>query len=102
MGQRRRRAGGEGGGNLLSTTRIHSIDLSGAEDLCTEPGALERVRRAYAALGPGERLDVRAPVAEHAFAVRAWARKNAIRVVEDGPGPDGATRLVLEAVHGQA
>ena len=99
MGQRRRRAGGEGGGNLLSTTRIHSIDLSDAEELCTEPGALERVRRAYATLRPGERLDIRAPVAEHAFAVRAWARRSGVRIAEDGRGPDGAARLVLEAVH---
>ena len=102
MGQRRRRAGGEGGRNLLSTTRIHSIDLSGAEDLCAEPGALERVRRAYAKLGQGERLEVRAPVGEHSFAVRAWARKNEIRIVEDGHGPDGAARLVLEAMRTQA
>jgi TusA-related sulfurtransferase len=72
------------------------LDLSGAEDLCTEPGALERVRKAYARLEPGQRLEVRSPVAEHAFAVRAWSRKNGVNVVVDEPS-DGYRRLVLEA-----
>jgi TusA-related sulfurtransferase len=71
------------------------LDLSRAEELCSEPGALERVRRVHAGLKPGERLEVRSPVAEHAFAVRAWARKNGVRVVEDAT-QDGVTRLVLE------
>ena len=72
------------------------LDLSGAEELCTEPGALDRVRRAYAQLEPGGRLEVRSPIAEHAFAVRAWSRKNGVSVVVDEPG-DGFRRLVLEA-----
>jgi hypothetical protein len=72
------------------------LDLSGAEELCTEPGALDRVRRAYARLEPGDRLEVRSPIAEHAFAVRAWSRKNGVSVVADEPG-DGFRRLVLEA-----
>ena len=72
------------------------LDLSGPEDLCTEPGALERVRKAYAKLGPGAQLEVRSPVAEHAFAVRAWSRKNGVSLVVDEPG-DGYRRLVLEA-----
>jgi len=72
------------------------LDLSGAEDLCTEPGALDRVRRAYARLEPGGRLEVRSPVAEHAFLVRAWSRKNGVQVIVDEPS-DGFRRLVLEA-----
>jgi TusA-related sulfurtransferase len=72
------------------------LDLSGSEELCTEPGALERVRRAYARLEPGGRLEVRSPVAEHAFAVRAWSRKNGVSVVVDEPA-DGFRRLVLAA-----
>jgi TusA-related sulfurtransferase len=72
------------------------LDLSGAEDLCTEPGALERVRKAYARLEPGGRLEVRSPVAEHAFAVRAWSRKNGVTVIADEPS-EGFCRLVLEA-----
>jgi TusA-related sulfurtransferase len=72
------------------------LDLSGAEDLCTEPGALERVRKAYARLEPGGRLEVRSPVAEHAFAVRAWSRKNGVTVIADEPS-EGFRRLVLEA-----
>jgi len=52
------------------------------------------VRRAVAQLGPNDRLEVRSPVAEHAFAVRAWSRKNGIAVLED-ERTDGVTRLVL-------
>jgi TusA-related sulfurtransferase len=72
------------------------LDLSGAEELCTEPGALDRVRHAYARLEPGGRLEVRSPIAEHAFAVRAWSRKNGVSVVVDEPA-DGFRRLVLES-----
>jgi TusA-related sulfurtransferase len=72
------------------------LDLSGSEELCTEPGALERVRRAYAQLPPGSRLEVHSPIAEHAFAVRAWSRKNGVHLVVDEPS-DGFRRLVLEA-----
>jgi hypothetical protein len=72
------------------------IDLSGSEELCTEPGALERVRQAYGRLEPGGRLEVRSPILEHAFAVRAWSRKNGVTVVVDEPSA-GFRRLVLEA-----
>lgn len=72
------------------------IDLSGSEELCTEPGGLERVRRAYALLEPGGQLEVRSPIAEHAFAVRAWSRKNGVTVIVDEPS-DGYRRLVLAA-----
>lgn len=72
------------------------LDLSGAEDLCTEPGALERVRKAYARLEPGGQLEVRSTVTEHAFVVRAWSRKHGVSLVVDEPG-DGYRRLVLEA-----
>jgi len=72
------------------------LDLTGSEELCTEPGALERVRKACARLEPGGRLEVRSPVTEHAFAVRAWSRKNGVNVVVDEPS-EGFRRLVLEA-----
>ncbi len=72
------------------------IDLSSSEELCTEPGALERVRRAYARLEPGGQLEVRSPIAEHAFAVRAWSRKNGVTLILDEPS-DGYRRLVLAA-----
>jgi TusA-related sulfurtransferase len=72
------------------------LDLSGAEELCSEPGALERVRKAYAKLEPGAQLEVRSPVTEHAFAVRAWSRKHGVSLVVDEPA-DGYRRLVLEA-----
>ncbi len=78
------------------STAATVLDLRAAEELCTEPGALERVRRAYAKLEPGTQLEVRSPVAEHAFAVRAWSRKNGVSVVVDEPS-DGYRRLVLDA-----
>jgi hypothetical protein len=77
------------------STAATVLDLRAAEELCTEPGALERVRRAYAKLEPGTQLEVRSPVAEHAFAVRAWSRKNGVSVVVDEPS-DGYRRLVLD------
>ena len=83
MGERRRRARGAGGGRLLNETRTTVLDLSGAEELCTEPSPLERVQRAYAGLEPGHRLEVRTPIAEHAFAVRAWSRKHGVTIVVD-------------------
>jgi hypothetical protein len=78
------------------STAATVLDLRAAEELCTEPGALERVRRAYAKLEPDTQLEVRSPVAEHAFAVRAWSRKNGVSVVVDEPS-DGYRRLVLDA-----
>lgn len=94
MGQLGGRAGGEGGGRL-SRAVTGVLDLSGAEELCSEPAPLERVRRRIADLDPGAQLEVRTPVAEHAFAVRAWSRKNSVRVVADERTADGF-RLVLE------
>ena len=77
-------------------TETTTLDLSASEELCTEPGALERVRRAYARLEPGGRLEVRSPIAEHVFAVRAWSRKNVVNVIIDEPS-EGFRRLILEA-----
>lgn len=71
------------------------LDLSQAEELCTEPGALERVRRAYARLQPDDLLEIMSPVAEHAFAVRAWSRKQGIALLTD-ERVDGVHRLVLQ------
>lgn len=97
MGKLRGPAGGEGRGRL-SRAATDVLDLSGAEELCSEPTPLERVRRRLAQLPPGARLEVRTPVAEHAFAVRAWSRKNAVRVLEDEPTA-GGFRLLLEPEH---
>ncbi len=58
------------------------LDLAAAENECGDP-ALERVRRAYAALAPGELLEARSPIAEHAFAVRAWCRREGADLVCD-------------------
>lgn len=93
MGQHGRRPGGEGGGRL-SEAATTVLDLSGAEELCSDPAPLERVRRRLAQLEPGARLEVRTPVAEHAFAVRAWSRKTGVTVLSDERSADGFT-LVL-------
>jgi TusA-related sulfurtransferase len=53
------------------------------------------VRRAYAALERGQLLEVRTPVAEHAFAVRAWCRKSGITLLADSK-QEGISRLVFE------
>jgi len=95
VGQRRGLAGGEGGRHRLNQAPAVVLDLSGAEEFCSDPTPLERVRRAYANLEPGSRLEVRTPVAEHAFAVRAWSGKSGIDVITDVK-EDGVTRLVLE------
>jgi hypothetical protein len=58
------------------------VDLGEAEQECGDP-ALARIRRAYADLAPGEVVETRSPVAEHAFAVRAWARREGADVVAD-------------------
>jgi len=63
---------------------------------------VHRARRARAraqglrAARAGDRLEVRSPVTEHAFAVRAWSRKNGVSVLVDEPS-DGYRRLVLAA-----
>lgn len=67
------------------------LDLAGAEQECGDP-ALERVRRGYAALPPGEVIEVRTPIAEHAFAVRVWARRTGAELV--GDHRDGAETVV--------
>ena len=71
------------------------VDLTDAEDLCMAPGALERVRRAFASLEPGEQLEVLSTVTEHAFAVRAWSRKHGAAVVSDDR-ENGVSRIILE------
>jgi TusA-related sulfurtransferase len=58
------------------------LDLGAAEQECGDP-ALARVRSAYAALAPGAVLESRSPIAEHAFAVRAWARREGAELVGD-------------------
>jgi TusA-related sulfurtransferase len=59
-----------------------TLDLTSSEQECGDT-ALQLVRRAYSELAPGDVLEVRAVVAEHAFVVRAWARKTGKAVLED-------------------
>ena len=58
------------------------LNLGDAEQECGDP-ALARVRRAYADLAPGQTVEVRSPVAEHAFAVRAWSRREGAELIRD-------------------
>jgi TusA-related sulfurtransferase len=78
----------------MSADATTVVDLSGAEELCSEPAPLEQVKRAFEKLAPGDSLEVRSPIAEHAFAVRAWSRKQGVTVVSD-ERVDGTQRLVL-------
>jgi TusA-related sulfurtransferase len=71
---------GEGAEALPAPSLV--LDLGAAEQECGDP-ALARVRRAYAALAPGAVVETRSPVAEHAFAVKAWARREGADVVAD-------------------
>jgi TusA-related sulfurtransferase len=69
------------------------LDLSDAEQDCGD-SALGRVRRAYATLAPGGRLEVVTGVGEHVFGIRAWSRRVGGEVVEES-SERGLTRLVL-------
>jgi TusA-related sulfurtransferase len=71
-----------------------TIDLTRSEDECGDT-ALQLVRREYGQLAPGQVLEVRSTVAEHAFMVRAWARKTG-RVVVADRAEDGQTVIQLE------
>jgi TusA-related sulfurtransferase len=58
------------------------LDLAQSEQECGDP-ALGRVRRAYDTVGAGQVIEVRTPIAEHAFAVRAWARRAGAELIAD-------------------
>ena len=84
VGQRCGRAGGEGDrGGLSDQLADRVLDLNTAEQLCSEPSPLEQVRRALAAMAPGQRLEVRSRIADHAFSVRAWSRKQGVVLLRD-------------------
>ena len=74
-----------------------SLDLADAERECGD-GALARVRRACAELEPGEPLTILTGVAEQAFAVRAWARKSGVELVEEAR-EGGRSWLVIRRPH---
>ena len=69
------------------------LDLTTAEEECGD-SAMGRVRRAYATLAPGERLEVVTGGAEHVFGIRAWSRRVGGEVLEES-GEPGYTRLFL-------
>jgi TusA-related sulfurtransferase len=69
------------------------VDLATAEEECGD-SAMGRVRRAYEQLAPGETMEVLTGVPEQVFAIRAWARREGIEVVEESRQA-GAIRLVV-------
>jgi TusA-related sulfurtransferase len=77
---------------MVSVAR--TVDLTRSEDECGDT-ALQVVRRAYGQLAPGQVLEVRSTVAEHAFMVRAWARKTRRPIVAD-MADGGQTIIQLE------
>jgi TusA-related sulfurtransferase len=70
------------------------IDLKDAEQECGD-SALTVVRRALKELSPGQVMEVRTTVAEHAFVVRAWARKTRKPILADRT-EGKQTRIFLE------
>jgi TusA-related sulfurtransferase len=66
----------------MARTIARTLDLTRSEEECGD-SALQMVRKALKELGPGDVLEVKATVAEHAFVVRAWARKTGKPVLED-------------------
>ena len=58
------------------------LDLSEAEVMCGDP-AVGRVRRAWEGIAPGDVLEVRSPIAEHRFQVRAVLESEDGTVVAD-------------------
>jgi TusA-related sulfurtransferase len=69
------------------------VDLASAEEECGDT-AMGRVLRAYDQLAPGQRLEVLTDVAEQAFAVRTWARRSGIQMLDDSR-VSGRFRLVV-------
>lgn len=69
------------------------VDLRASEDECGDT-ALQIVRRAWKELDAGQVLEVRSNVAEHAFVVRAWARKTGKTILEDRAEGKDTTILV--------
>ena len=66
----------------MAQTIARTLDLTRSEEECGDT-ALQLVRRALNQVEPGDVLEVKAVVAEHAFVVRAWARKTGKPILED-------------------
>jgi len=67
----------------MTAARVaRTLDLTHSEEGCGET-ALAVVRRTMNDLAPGEVLEVQSTVAEHAFVVRAWARKTGRPILRD-------------------
>ena len=69
-----------GAGNVPAPVVV--LDLSEAEVMCGDP-AIGRVLRAWAGIAPGAVLEVRSPIAEHRFQVRAVLERDGGEVVAD-------------------
>ena len=78
----------------MDGTIARTLDLTRSEEECGDT-ALQLVRRAFNELAPGDLLEVRSVVAEHAFVVRAWAKKTAKPILEDAT-EGRETRILLQ------
>lgn len=78
----------------MATQVARTLDLRRSEEECGDT-ALQLVRRTVKEMASGEVLEIQADVAEHAFVVRAWARKAGHRIVEDS-SEGKETRILLE------
>jgi TusA-related sulfurtransferase len=76
-----------------------TLDLTSSEEECGDT-ALALVRRTIKELAAGEVLEVQSTVAEHAFVVRAWARKTGRPIVEDRTEGKRTTILVQQTANG--
>jgi TusA-related sulfurtransferase len=83
----------------LTAKASRTLDLTYSEEECGDT-ALALVRRTMKELAPGDVLEVRSTVAEHAFVVRAWARKTGRPVLEDRKEGRTTTILVQQAPDG--
>ncbi len=78
----------------MDGTIARTIDLTRSEEECGDT-ALQLVRRAFNELAPGDLLEVKSVVAEHAFVVRAWAKKTGKPILEDRT-EGRETRILLQ------
>jgi TusA-related sulfurtransferase len=84
----------------MAAVRVaRTLDLASSEEECGDT-PLELVRRAVGELAPDEVLEVRSTVAEHAFTVRAWARKAGWTIVADETEGNQSRILVQQTAAG--
>jgi len=84
---------------LADSKVARTLDLTSSEEECGDT-ALALLRRTMKELAPGEVLEVQSTVAEHAFVVRAWARKTGRPILGDRTEGKMTTILVEQTPDG--